>query len=111
MCLQKFCYLDPSIKSVLSVPIVLPDNTCFCIIELYRHGVNDPFSVNDVKLIVVVCGWMGATIHQNNRRVAFKKQEELNSSMIDITKKFITGQISLETLLFDILVSRFFFFV
>lgn len=100
-----YFYLDPSIKSVLSVPVVLPDNTCYCVIELYRNVDKKLFDVNDVKLIVVICGWMGATIHQNNKRVQLKKQEELNTSMIDITKGYISSQISFEKLLFDFVVS------
>lgn len=99
--------LDELVKTLLSVPVVLPDNTCYSVIELYRCSDAELFDLNDVKLMVVICGWMGAAIHQNNIRVVLKKQQDLNNTMINITQRYFSEQIELVNLLYEMVVSIF----
>ncbi|XP_044258941.1 cAMP and cAMP-inhibited cGMP 3',5'-cyclic phosphodiesterase 10A-like [Tribolium madens] len=92
-------YETETIKSVLCVPVVTPDGECFAVIELYRQLFDEPFSKDDLKLTLIVTGWMGAAIHQNSRRLALQRQQELNDYLLDLTKCFFGESVVMEKML------------
>lgn len=98
--------VDETVKSVLCVPVVTPDNNCFAVIELYRDTLQEAFKRDDVRIVVVVTGWMGAAIHQNQQRLALQKQQELNDYLIELTKCYFADTISLEKLISEIVVIK-----
>lgn len=93
------------VKSVLCVPIVTTDGTCYAVIELYRSVTEPPFNKDDLKISIVVSGWMGAAIHQNRLRLALQKQQELNDYLLDLTKCYFADNVPLEKLITEIVVS------
>jgi GAF domain-containing protein len=94
-----------AIKSVLCVPVVTPDGECLAVIELYRQVNQGSFSKDDLKITIVVTGWMGAAIHQNQQRVALKKQQELNEYLLDLTKNYFSDTVMMEKMISDVVVS------
>lgn len=95
-------YKDETIKSVLCVPIVSPDDNCIAVIELYRDVTQPVFGRDDLKIAVVVTGWMGAAIHQNQQRVELQKQTELHYYMMNIVKCYFCGEASQEDVITEI---------
>ncbi|CAH1373880.1 hypothetical protein MTP99_015245 [Tenebrio molitor] len=91
-----------AIKSVLCVPVVTPDGECLAVIELYRQVNQGSFSKDDLKITIVVTGWMGAAIHQNQQRVALKKQQELNEYLLDLTKNYFSDTVMMEKMISDV---------
>lgn len=81
-------------ESILCVPVVTPDGDCFAVFELVRSEYDEPFSKEDLKIVIVLTGWMGAAIHQNLQRVAMTKQEILHDQLLHITKSYYTGSIT-----------------
>lgn len=95
-------YQDDMVKSVLCVPIVTTEGDCYAILEMYRLVSESPFSKEDLKISIVVSGWMGAAIHQNRLRLALQKQQELNDYLLDLIKCYFAENVSLETLITEI---------
>lgn len=95
-------YQNDMVKSVLCVPIVTTDGDCYAILEMYRFVSESPFSKEDLKISIVVSGWMGAAIHQNRLRLALQKQQELNDYLLDLIKCYFAENVSLETLITEI---------
>ncbi|ENN78871.1 hypothetical protein YQE_04660, partial [Dendroctonus ponderosae] len=93
---------DDMVKSVLCVPIVTTDGDCYAIVEMYRCVPEAPFSKDDLKISIVVSGWMGAAIHQNRLRLALQKQQELNDYLLDLIKCYFADNVSMETLITEI---------
>ncbi|KAF5278629.1 hypothetical protein FQA39_LY00671 [Lamprigera yunnana] len=85
-------YKDETIKSVLCVPVVSPEDNCFAIIELYRDTSQPVFGRDELKLVVIITGWMGVAIHQNEQRVELQKQRELHEYMISLLKCYFAGE-------------------
>lgn len=97
-----------AIRSVLCVPVVTPDGDCLAIIELFRLADQGTFSKDDLKITIVVTGWMGAAIHQNQQRVALKRQQELNEYLLDLTKNYFSDTVMMEKMISDVVVSKHF---
>lgn len=95
------------VKSVLCVPIVTPDGDCYAVIELYRDLTNPPFNKEDLKIAVVVSGWVGAAIHQNHLRIALQRQQELNDYLLDLTKCYFAETVAIENMITEIVVGLF----
>ncbi|XP_050308589.1 cAMP and cAMP-inhibited cGMP 3',5'-cyclic phosphodiesterase 10A-like isoform X2 [Anthonomus grandis grandis] len=95
-------YQDDMVKSVLCVPIVTTDGDCYAIVEMYRTIPDVPFNKDDLKISIVVSGWMGAAIHQNRLRLALQKQQELNDYLLDLIKCYFADNVSLEKLISEI---------
>ncbi|XP_030754671.1 cAMP and cAMP-inhibited cGMP 3',5'-cyclic phosphodiesterase 10A-like [Sitophilus oryzae] len=95
-------YQDDMIKSVLCVPIVTTDGDCYAIVEMYRSVPEPPFNKEDLKISIVVSGWMGAAIHQNRLRLALQKQQELNDYLLDLIKCYFADNVPLEKLITEI---------
>ncbi|XP_063909612.1 cAMP and cAMP-inhibited cGMP 3',5'-cyclic phosphodiesterase 10A-like isoform X2 [Zophobas morio] len=91
-----------AIKSVLCVPVVTPDGDCLAVIELFTLMNQGNFSKDDLKITIVVTGWMGAAIHQNQQRVALKKQQELNEYLLDLTKNYFSDTVQMEKMISDV---------
>ncbi|RZC35129.1 cAMP and cAMP-inhibited cGMP 3',5'-cyclic phosphodiesterase 10A [Asbolus verrucosus] len=91
-----------AIKSVLCVPVVTPDGDCIAIIELYKQTNGGRFSKDDLKITIVVTGWMGAAIHQNQQRLALKKQQELNDYLLDLTRNYFSDTVVMEKMISDV---------
>ncbi|KAL3277038.1 hypothetical protein HHI36_012400 [Cryptolaemus montrouzieri] len=88
-------------QSVLCVPVVTPDGDCFAVYELMRTEIQ-PFTKDDLKITIVVTGWMGAAIHQNLQRVAMKKQETLHDHLLLVTKCFFQKGIETRKMVTDL---------
>ncbi|KAL1487955.1 hypothetical protein ABEB36_015336 [Hypothenemus hampei] len=95
-------YQDDRIKSVLCVPIVTTDGDCCAIMEMNRCIPQSSFNRDDLKMSIVIAGWMGAAIHQNRLLLALQKQQELNDYLVNLIKCFFAENISLETLIAEI---------
>lgn len=98
-------YKDETVKSVLCVPVLMPNEECFAVIELYRDTFQPSFQEKDMTIVSVVCSWVGAAIHQNQQRLALQKEKELNDYLIEICKCYFSDTISLDKLLTEIMVS------
>ncbi|CAH1173827.1 unnamed protein product [Phaedon cochleariae] len=95
-------YHGDMIKSVLCVPVVTPDGDCYAVIELYREVTQPPFNKDDLKISIVVTGWMGAAIHQNHLRLTLQKQQELNDYLLDLTKCYFAETVAIEKMITEI---------
>ncbi|XP_060525449.1 cAMP and cAMP-inhibited cGMP 3',5'-cyclic phosphodiesterase 10A-like isoform X2 [Cylas formicarius] len=95
-------YQDDMVKSVLCVPIVATDGDCYAVVEMYRNVPEPPFNKEDLKITIVMAGWMGAAIHQNRLRLALQKQQELNDYLLDLTKCYFADNVPLEKLITEI---------
>ena len=93
---------------MLCVPVVTPDGDCLAVIELFTLMNQGNFSKDDLKITIVVTGWMGAAIHQNQQRVALKKQQELNEYLLDLTKNYFSDTVQMEKMISDVVVSGLF---
>lgn len=91
-------------KSVLCVPIVTTDGECYAIVEMYKCVPEVPFHKDDLKISIVVSGWMGAAVHQNRLRLSLQKQQELNDYLLDLIKCYFADNVSLEKLITEIVV-------
>lgn len=98
---------DEVAQSVLCVPVVTPDGDCFAVFELVKSEYDEPFNMDDLKIVVVLTGWMGAAIHQNLQRIAMKKQEILHDHLLDITKSYYNGSTTTCKMLTDLIVSLY----
>ncbi|GJQ85802.1 hypothetical protein Trydic_g20359 [Trypoxylus dichotomus] len=94
-------YTDPTVKSVMCVPVVTPGNECYAVLELYRDVLQPVFQKNDLKIVVVVAGWMGASIYMNQQRVLMQRQQQLNECLIELTKCYFA-----DTILFDKMIAE-----
>lgn len=97
--------LDETVKSVLCVPVVTPDNDCFAVLEFYRDVTQPSFGREDLQIVIVVTGWMGAAIHQNQQRLALQKQQELNDYLLELTKCYLANTLSTDKLVSEVVVS------
>ncbi|KAG5883187.1 hypothetical protein JTB14_018203 [Gonioctena quinquepunctata] len=95
-------YQGDLVKSVLCVPIVTPDGDCYAVIELYRDVTQHPFTKEDLRISIVVTGWMGAAIHQNHLRLTLQKQQELNDHLLDLTKCYFAETVAIEKMTTEI---------
>nr|XP_023015593.1 cAMP and cAMP-inhibited cGMP 3',5'-cyclic phosphodiesterase 10A-like [Leptinotarsa decemlineata] len=95
-------YHGDLVKSVLCVPIVTPDGDCYAVIELYRDVTQYPFNKDDLRISIVVTGWMGAAIHQNHLRLTLQKQQELNDYLLDLTKCYFAETVAIEKMITEI---------
>lgn len=88
-------------ESVLCVPVVTPDGECYAVFELVKEDDKDPFNKDDLKVTIVVTGWMGAAIHQNLQRIAMLKQEALHSYLLNVTSNFFNEKIDTTKMVSD----------
>lgn len=96
-------YID-SVKSVLCIPIISPETQdCIAVMELTKRGDEPPFTKDDLKIVVVVTGWMGAAIYQNQQRMELEKQKELNDYLISLTKCYFAYSVDLEKMISEII--------
>lgn len=93
-------------KSILCVPVVTPDSDLIAIIELFRYDNETAFTKDDLKITIVVTGWMGAAIHQNQQRLALKKQQELNDYLLDLTKNYFSETVMMEKMITEVVVCK-----
>lgn len=73
--------------------------------ELTKNGNEPTFLKEDLKIVVVVTGWMGAAIYQNQQRMELEKQKELNDYLISLTKCYFAYSVDLEKMISEIIVS------
>lgn len=95
-------YQGDLVKSVLCVPIITQDGECYAVIELYRDVTQPPFTKDDLKITIVITGWMGAAIHQNHQRLTLQKQQELNDYLLDLTKCYFAETVRIEKMITEI---------
>ncbi|KAK5650146.1 hypothetical protein RI129_001175 [Pyrocoelia pectoralis] len=96
-------FKDETIKSVLCVPIVSQDDNCSAVVELYRDVTQSSFTQDELKLVVVVTGWIGAAIHQNQQRLIYQKKQELNDYLFNITKCYYGNAASEDSVITEII--------
>lgn len=96
---------DLTIKSVLCVPIVTPDDECLAVMEFSRTTEMTPFDESHMRLAIVVSGWIGSAIFQNQQRLALQRQNELNEYLLDLTKCYFADTMLLEKLITEMVVS------
>ncbi|XP_018329422.1 cAMP and cAMP-inhibited cGMP 3',5'-cyclic phosphodiesterase 10A-like isoform X2 [Agrilus planipennis] len=89
-------------KSLLCVPLVTPSDVCFGVIELQRHATEEPYGMSDIKTIVAITGWMGATVHQSWERMQYERDLELADSYAYFLYKYLEGDSDVDTLITDI---------
>lgn len=96
------------VQSVLCVPVVTLDGDCFAVIEFHRAVNTEPFGSDDLKIAIMVTGWMGAAIHQNKHRIALQQQQELNDYLLQLTRCYFSDtSIVKENMISEITVSTF----
>ncbi|KAJ8921660.1 hypothetical protein NQ315_010569 [Exocentrus adspersus] len=95
-------YQEEMVKSVLCVPVMTPDGECYAVLELYRTVTQPPFSKEDLRISIVVTGWMGAAIHQNRLRLTLQKQQELNDYLLELTKCYFAETVAIDKMITEI---------
>ncbi|KAI4460298.1 cyclic nucleotide phosphodiesterase [Holotrichia oblita] len=95
-------YTDPTVKSVMCVPVVTPGNECYAVLELYRDVLQPAFQKDDLKIVVVVAGWMGASIYMNQQRVHMEREQQLNECLIELTKCYFADTIIFEKMIAEV---------
>lgn len=93
--------------SVLCVPIVTPTMECFAVLELTREANLPHFNKDNLKIVVVMAGWMGAAIHQNQERLSLLKKQELNDYLLDLTRCYFANAVPLDNMISEVVVSIF----
>ncbi|XP_022919275.1 cAMP and cAMP-inhibited cGMP 3',5'-cyclic phosphodiesterase 10A-like [Onthophagus taurus] len=88
-------FTDPTVKAVLAVPVVTPTNECLAVIELYRDVLQPNYDRNDLKIAVVIAGWIGTSIHLNKERMTMQRNQKLNECLMNLTKCYFAGTITL----------------
>lgn len=97
-------HADLSAKSVLCVPIVTPDDECLAVIELFRTTEHPPFDERHLRLVIVMSGWIGSAIFQNQQRIALQRQHELNEYLLDLTRCYFADTMLLDKLITEMVV-------
>lgn len=69
--------------------------------ELYRDVLQPGFQKDDLKIVVVIAGWMGAAIYMNQERIVMQRQQQLNECLIELTKCYFA-----DTVLFDKMIAE-----
>lgn len=82
-------------KSVLAVPVLTPEGDCFGVLEMYRDVFSTAYEIKDLSIAIVVCGWMGAAIHQNRERVALHKQKRINDCLLGLLRTSLEPKVPL----------------
>lgn len=95
---------DDNAEYILSVPVVTPDGECYAVFELIKEDDKEPFNKDDLKVSIVVTGWMGAAIHQNLQRIAMLKQEELHDYLLKVTSSFFNKKSDCNKMVTDFMV-------
>lgn len=90
----------------MCVPVVTPGNECYAVLELYRDVLQPPFQKDDLKIVVVVAGWMGASIYMNQQRVIMQRQQQLNECLIELTKCYFADTVLFEKMIAEVVVSK-----
>lgn len=89
---------------MLCIPIVTPSGDCFAVLEFVRTIDQKPYQENDLKICVMVSAWMGVAIHQNQERLALKRQQELNDYLLDLIKCYFEDHVIMEKLMSEVIV-------
>ncbi|XP_018324862.1 cAMP and cAMP-inhibited cGMP 3',5'-cyclic phosphodiesterase 10A-like [Agrilus planipennis] len=79
---------DETMKSVLCVPIVTPDEECFSVLELFRDIEQPVFDAQDINTVLVTTGWIGAAVQQNQMRLLLQKKMELHQFFLKLIMWF-----------------------
>lgn len=74
-------------------------------IELSRDNYTLPFSQYDLSICVMATAWMGVAIHQNQERLALKRQQELNDYLLDLVRCYFADHVLIEKLMCEVVVS------
>ncbi|XP_044756181.1 cAMP and cAMP-inhibited cGMP 3',5'-cyclic phosphodiesterase 10A-like [Coccinella septempunctata] len=90
-------------ESVLGVPVVTPDGECYAVFEMVKEDVKDPFNKDDLKVSIVVAGWMGAAIHQNLQRQAMLKQASLHNQLLEMTGAFFSKRTDCNSMITELM--------
>lgn len=100
-------YLGETIKSVMCVPVVTPNEECFAVIEFFKLLFDSPFTRDDLRITLTVTGWMGAAIQENSTRLALQRQQELNDYLLELTKCYFGDPVALEKMILELAVSLY----
>lgn len=92
-------------KGVICVPVLTPDKDCLAVFELYRELDDVPYDDRDLRLVIVMSGWIGSTIYQHQQRITLQKQQELNEYLLDLTKCYFADTMLLDKLITEVVVS------
>ncbi|KAI4456409.1 cyclic nucleotide phosphodiesterase [Holotrichia oblita] len=83
-------FTDLMIKSVLAVPVLTPENTCYAVLEIFRDVLQDDFKLSDLNISVMVANWMGTAVYMNEQKIILTNRQQLNSCLLELTKCFLT---------------------
>lgn len=105
-CVINYCVniIETTVKAVLSVPVLTPENDCLAVFEMYRDLDIIAYDDRDLRLVIVMCGWIGSTIYQNTKRITLQKQQELNEYLLDLTKCYFADTMLLDKLITEVVV-------
>lgn len=100
-----------TVKSVLCVPVVTHENECLAVFELYRNIDMPVYTDIDLQMLVVLTGWVGSALYQNQRRINLQRQHELNDYILAMTNCYFANTMLLDNLISEITVSNNFLIV
>lgn len=83
-------FTDLMIKSVLAVPVLTPESTCYAVLEMFRDVLQDDFKKSDLSICVAVANWMGTAVYMNEQKIILTNRQQLNSCLLELTKCFLT---------------------
>nr|XP_022910381.1 cAMP and cAMP-inhibited cGMP 3',5'-cyclic phosphodiesterase 10A-like [Onthophagus taurus] len=95
-------FIDLTLKSVLSAPILTETGVCYGVVELYRDCSQKSFKQSDTKIVLVVLGWIGSSIRRNNERIKVLHQKQLDDCLIELTRTYFSHNISIDNLISEL---------
>ncbi|CAH0549604.1 unnamed protein product [Brassicogethes aeneus] len=88
---------DP--KAILCVPVITPEEQCVAVFDLYRTSEQPSYGEKELKISLVLAGWIGAAIQQNRDRIMLQEQKKINNMVLELMNKFYNGDIDLDEVL------------
>nr|CAD7461433.1 unnamed protein product [Timema tahoe] len=92
-----------TVKAVMCVPVVTPEEDCIAVIELFKEVDEGPYKKTDLQIVVATTGWMGAAINQHQQKVALQKQQELNDYLLGLCKHYFADHLVVDKIISEIM--------
>nr|CAD7401678.1 unnamed protein product [Timema cristinae] len=92
-----------TVKAIMCVPVVTPEEDCIAVIELFKEVDEGPYKKTDLQIVVATTGWMGAAINQHQQKIALQKQQELNDYLLGLCKHYFADHLVVDKIISEIM--------
>lgn len=95
---------EVTVTGVICVPLITRNEQCSCCIELFRdNGI--PYERTEMEIVTLVVNWISAAIEQTQNFILQKHTEDINSSLLDMTRRFVADTDKFEVIMAEVVVS------